>query len=75
MGERQTVTVCAWFDAPDDEAERVYLHSMTLGGFVAECGWVAFDARCIPFATGPETGQAGRDAADAALRAAGVVLL
>ena len=75
MSERETMTVGAWFDAPDDEAKRVYSHSMTLGGWVGEWGWVALDARCIPVATGPETGQAGRDAADAALRAAGVVLL
>jgi hypothetical protein len=74
MGERETVTAGAWKYLPG-EAERTY----TGGALASVCGddgWVAFGPDSIPLGVSVrETGQAGRDAADAALRAAGVVLL
>jgi len=80
MSERETVTAKAWQTCHG--GKNFYRDGFSTGlslAAVGPTGWTAWftDATGYlwPDASGPETGQAGRDAADAALRAAGVVLL
>lgn len=74
MGEQ--VTAGKWSDLGD---ERVGVNGAVMATTegIGWCAWFTDDPMddSDPDARGPETGQAGRDAADAALRAAGVVLL
>lgn len=78
MGEQMTVPAAGpWRMMSHGGAFRYYVDKVGRGtGRIAAHAGVAIGWALAPMpVNGPENGPAGRDAADAALRAAGVVLL